>query len=312
MAGSSAGAGGSGGAPPTLTITPPATACGGVYKMDFGATHVEVDPTQGARVSALAVGGSALLATSDVTGTTINWGSTFWPSPQSWSWPPSSSIPAIDPNAYACPSSDSMQLTMTSAANTGSGPKMQVTKKFYADLAKQAVVIDYTLKNTGTSAAMVAPWEISRIPPGCLTFYPGTAPSTRAGAVGPLPAFTQDASDVVWYQQSMTDTVQYKLFDDGKNGWLATVTGNDVFVKQFIDVPSAQQFSNEAEIEIYSSGVTGGKGYVEMEEQGPLQNLAAGMSYTWTVKWYVRALPSTVTVGVSSASLVSYVQSLLQ
>jgi hypothetical protein len=85
-----------------------------------------------------------------------------------------------------------------------------------------------------------------------------------------------------------------------------------VFVKQFSDVLAAQQFSSEAEIELYSSGMTNGKGYVEMEEQGAMQNLAAGASFTWTVRWYVRKLPGSVTVAPSSTSLVSYVQALVQ
>jgi hypothetical protein len=289
-----------------LTITAPAS-CSGSYQMDFGTTHVAVD-VAGGRVSALSAGGAAVLASSTVTNTTLNWGSTFWPSPQSnWNWPP---ITAIDSNAYSCTASDASSFTLTSAANTGTGPKVQVIKKFYADLTKQAVVIDYTLKNTDTAAAMVAPWEISRIAPGSLSFYPGTAPGTRTGSTFAVPTTTM-SSGIVWYQQD-TSATQYKLFDDGKSGWLATVTGNVVFVKQFTDVPAAQQFSTEAEIELYSSGITAGKGYVEMEEQGPMQNLAAGASYTWTVRWYVRAVPAGVTVAPGSATLVSYVQSLVQ
>lgn len=294
-----------------LTITP-STNCTTPYVMDFGATHVEVDPTQGARVSALRVNGADVLASQAVTGDAIDWGSTFWPSPQSWPWPPNSStsIANVDPNPYTCVSSDASSFTLKSAAivsTSPSVPNISVTKRFSADLAKEALVIEYTMTNTGTSAVMIAPWEISRVPGGALSFYPGTMPGTRSGSSFAVPKVVMDASGIVWYQHDPSDATQYKLYDDGKMGWLAAVVSTSLFVKQFDDVPASEQAPTEAEIEIYSSAK-----YVEVEEQGPYQSLAAGASQAWTVRWYVRTIPAGVTVGVSSPSLVSLVQGLVQ
>jgi hypothetical protein len=280
--------------------------------MQFGATHVEVDPMHGARVSVLRTGGADILASQAVTGDAIDWGSTFWPSPQAWPWPPSqaNSIANVDPNPYACSASDASSFTLTSAAivsTTAGVPNLSVTKKFSADLQKEAVVIEYTMTNTGTTAEMVAPWEISRVPGGALSFYPGTMPGTRSGSQFPVPPVVVDPSGIVWYQHHPSDGTQYKLFDDGKEGWLATVVGNSLFVKQFPDVPASEQPSTEGEIELYSSAK-----YVEVEEQGPYQSLAAGASVSWTVRWYARPIPAGVTVAVASASLVSLARSLVQ
>jgi hypothetical protein len=306
-----AGSAGDSGVLPVVTITP-STACSTPYAMDFGVTHVEVDPTQGARVTALRLQGVDILASRAVTGDTLDWGSTFWPSPQKWPWPPSlsTSIANVDPNAYSCSTSDASSFTLQSMAITSTDPNvpnLSVTKKFSADLQKGAIVIDYTMTNTGTAAEMVAPWEISRVPGGALSFYPGTMPGTRPGSSFAVPPVVTDASGIVWYQHDPTSGTQYKLFDDGKEGWLATVVGQSLFVKQFADVPASEQPPSEAEIELYSSAK-----YVEVEEQGAYQSLAAGASVRWTVRWYVRAIPAGVTVAPSSASLVSLARSLVQ
>ena len=98
---------------------------GGSYVLTLGSTYLEIDPMNGARITALRVGGSTggnLLADSVVTGQADNWGSTFWPSPQTWPWPPTDagSINAINTLPYAV-TSDATSLTLTSAVNASAG-----------------------------------------------------------------------------------------------------------------------------------------------------------------------------------------------
>jgi len=55
--------------------------------------------------------------------------------------------------------------------------QVAVTKKFTADLATRSIVIDYTMTNKGMSTFQLGHWEVTRVPPDGLTFYPaGTAP----------------------------------------------------------------------------------------------------------------------------------------
>src|SRR5450755_360604 len=154
----SAGSGNGGSAGGTTAMW---TMNGGSYVLTLGNTSLEVDPTNGARITALRVGGSTggnLLADSTVTGQADNWGSTFWPSPQTWPWPPTDagSINAINTLPYAV-QSDATSLTLTSSVNA-SVPMLQVIKKFTPDLAKEAIVIDYTVINGGTAPVTTAPW----------------------------------------------------------------------------------------------------------------------------------------------------------
>jgi hypothetical protein len=292
---------------------------GGKYSLSFGSTYVEIDPAYGARVTALRVGGAAgsdLIASSAVTGDPDNWGSTFWPSPQSsWVYPPTltTGIGAINSQAYTV-ASDATSVTLTSGnatLNSAGAPMLSLTKKFSADLAKEAVVIDYTLQNQTASPVAVAPWEITRVAGGGITFY---APGTGAPMPGnfPLPPASTitTAAGAVWYQHNAADPTNYKLFADGV-GWIAHAAGDLLLVKSFPDVPAGAAATGEAEIEIYASSTTK---YNEVEQQGAVQTLAAkgsaGDSLHWTVRWYARKLAAPAAVG--SADLVTFVQNLIK
>ncbi len=275
---------------------------GGKYSLTLGSTYLELDPANGARMTALRVGGSTgpnLLADSVATGQVDNWGSTFWPSPQNWAWPPTDvgSINAINTLPYSAVS-DPLTLTLTSQVNA-TAPTVSVSKKFSADLAKQAIVIEYTMTNGGTAPVTVAPWEITRVAAGGITFY---ADASAPSAVLP-PTTLMDG--VRWYQHDPSAVAQpAKILSDGK-GWIAHAAGDLLLIKSFPDLTPAQSPTGEAEIEIYADPK-----YVEVENQGAVQTLAPMEALHWTVRWYARKLAAPAVVG--SADLVAYVQSQIQ
>ncbi|MEI9940806.1 MAG: hypothetical protein WDO69_26620 [Pseudomonadota bacterium] len=275
------------------------TTNGSKYSLSLGSTYLELDSANGARITALRVGGSTgpnLLADSLATGQVDNWGSTFWPSPQNWPWPPTDegSINAINTLPYTA-AGDAQTLTLTSQLNTAA-PTVSVIKKFSADLAKQAIVIDYTMTNGGTTTPVtVAPWEITRVAAGGITFY---ADAGDPSAVIPPTTLTDG---VRWYQHNASAADQpAKFLSDGK-GWIAHAAGDLLLIKSFPDIAPSQSPTGEAEIEIYSDPK-----YVEVENQGAVQTLAPGEALHWTVRWYARKLPAPAVVG--SADLVAYVQ----
>ena len=297
-AGESAGVAGTAGGTSTAMWTMSA----GKYQLNLGSTFLEIDPANGARITALRVGGAAgkdLLADATVTGQADNWGSTFWPSPQTWAWPPTDagSINAINTLPYAVVmDAGANTLTLTSSVNEAV-PQLQVVKKFSADAAHEAIQIDYTVTNGGSAAVTTAPWEITRVPPGGITFYP---PSGEPFYQGGPPLKTQDVAGITWYQHDPTDTTLYKMFAVGKDGWMAHAVGDLLLVKTFPDITQSQAATNEAEIEIYAAPM-----YEEMENQGAVQTLATGESLHWTVRWYARKLSAPAVIG--SADLVAYV-----
>jgi hypothetical protein len=292
-AGGNAGSGGS-----TIAMW---TTDAGKYSLSLDSTYLELDPANGARMTALRVGGATgpnLLADSSVTGQEDNWGSTFWPSPQSWPWPPTDagSINAINTLPYrAVQAGDT--LTLTSEVNA-TAPTVSVIKKFSADLAKQAIVIEYTMTNGGSESVTVAPWEITRVAGGGLTFYAEASEPMLNDSNMVLPA-TTSTDGVRWYQHDPSVVAPTKFFADGK-GWIAHAAGDLLLIKSFPDLAPGDSPTGEAEIEIFAAPK-----YVEVENQGAAQMLAVGDSLHWTVRWYARKLAAPAVVG--SADLVAYV-----
>jgi len=294
-AGGNAGAGGA--------ITAMWTFDAGKYSLTLGSTYLELDPANGARMTALRVGGSSgpnLLADSAATGQEDNWGSTFWPSPQNWAWPPTDagSIDAVNTLPYAAVS-DALTLTLTSQVNA-TAPTVSVTKKFSVDQTKQAIVIDYTMTNGGAVPVTVAPWEITRVAAGGITFYAEASEPVVHDPNMVLPA-TTSSHGVRWYQHDPSVVAPTKFFADG-SGWIAHAAGDLLLIKSFPDIAPGQSPTGEAEIEIFAAPK-----YVEVENQGAVETLEPGAALHWTVRWYARKLSKPAVVG--SADLVAYVQS---
>ncbi len=301
------GTGGTGGVSPTLELKGPVER-GGELVLEFGDTYVSIRPSLGGRVTSLRQAGTEILA-----GPAIhpdNWGSTYWTSPQSdWDWPP---VAAIDNEPYQATVTGPSVSLSSAPADVGEevgGKNVTVQKRFTADLVREAIDVEYTLTNVGSSAISLASWEISRVPGGGLTFYPtGDQELTPIAPHEALPV--THLNQITWFDGASFSTGQNsKLNADGKGGWLAHVAGGVLFLKTFTDLPVSSQVPGEGEVEIYAHG-TGS--YVEVENQGPAVTIQPGASSTYGVTWLVRKVPAGVTVAVGSDTLVSFVESLLE
>lgn len=277
------------------------TTNGSKYSLSFGSTYFEVDAALGGRITSFKAAGQELLADAATTGQEYYWGSTFWPSPQNWALPPigTDTIATIDNQPYT-PKLENGVLTLTSALNTAP-PAIVLTKKFSADVAKEAVIIEYTMTNGGTKPVAVAPWEVTRVAGGGISFYPEASAPVLHDQNLVLPPTTLEAG-ARWFKHDVSVTAATKFFADGKDGWVAHAAGDLLLIKTFPDISAAQSPPGESEIEIYAVPK-----YVEVEQQGAVETLAVGASSAhWTVRWYARKLAAPAAVG--SAELVTYVQ----
>lgn len=253
-------------------------------------------------------------------------GSQFWPSPQSaasWgtAWPPPAQIDPV-------PSMGSGQTTVESypyKAEIDRGRCMviltslpapscdvQVKKSFSISKDLGAVVINYELVNTNTTARRWAPWEITRVPPNGLTFY-ATA-DTPPKWNPPSDSFVvEDAVGATWFQQRasapwQTKTAPYgvKLLANTSAGFLAHTDGHLLLVKCFKKISApASAAPGEGQIEVYNGG-----GYVEVEQQGAYEQILAGSSLHWNVLWFLRRLPSEAKAKVGDANLLRFARNL--
>ncbi len=281
-----------------------------MYTLTLGDLQMAIDGARGARMTELSLRGTNVLVTRDENST---YGSTYWPSPQSsWCstgagcWPPPA---AVDSGAYtgAIEAGNSIQLTSAEGALDGvSGSTFVVGKRFTAVPESGAVDVTYTLTNTSTTVALsVAPWQVSRVATGGLTFFgQGTGSVTYAPASDPTFAVTPGANEL-WYASAPV-THDSKAFADG-TGWLAHVSEKRLLV--LISYPDTQPPASapgEAELEVFTNG-----DYVEIEAQGALAMLPPGGELTWTVRWKLREVPSGTTVEAGSATLAALAASTL-
>jgi hypothetical protein len=277
------------------------TVNGSVYTFTFGDTVFAVDAAIGGRIVTFSLAGRNIL-TAAKNGQDINWGSTFWPSPQSaWGWPPPTEI---DSDPYAASLAGN---TLSLASATSSALGISVTKTFSIDSAAGVVTIDYGLVNRGTRARSFAPWEITRVAAGGLTFFSMGDGAPTKGTQDLLNL--QMSGGVAWFvYDAATIPNEQKVFADGNEGWIAHVDGDLLLVKAFTNTPAAQAAPGEAEIELYTDAA---HTYIEVENQGAYASLAAGASSQWTVRWFLRKLDPSISVLVGSADLVSTVRMLV-
>ena len=191
---------------------------------------------------------------------------------------------------------------MRSAPSASLG--VEIEKRFAADRARGAVLFEYRIHNLGAAPIQTAPWQITRVGPGGLTFYP-----SGEGAFPPSNLGVQDALGATWYDYDKASITEHqKHFADGREGWLAHVDRDALLVKTFPAVPRAAHAPGEAQIEIYASPA---HTYVEVEAQGAYETVEPGGALTWQVVWLARRLPEMLPVSVGSEALLAHVRALV-
>jgi hypothetical protein len=281
-------------------VTP--TVSGTLYTFTAGTTVFAVDSAIGARIVTYSLAGKNILTT-PAAGDSSNYGSTFWTSPQSdWSWPPPSQI---DPGPYTgAVRSGVLSLTGATASTLG----VAVSKAFSMDADTGDVTIQYGIANKGTKARALAPWEISRVAAGGLTFFPMGEGTPQKGSQDLLKLSIVDG--VAWLDyDAKTITSDQKVFADGAEGWIAHVAGDLLLVKAFGDSPAAAAAPSEAEVELYTNA---GHTYIEVENQGTYASIPANTTSVWTVRWFLRKLDPSVSVAVGSSELLDVVRGLVR
>jgi hypothetical protein len=237
---------------------------------------MKIKPSYGARIVSFQLDGMEVLATSS--DSPEQYGSTFWPSPQSqWGWPP---LKTIDEKPYKF-LIFSDQVVMESDKDSLLGIK--VIKTFIPDKKIEAIKIIYEIVNQTDSTIWVAPWEITRVVPhGGIVFYPCTN-EKYMGTNSFQEISLKKINDICyWMYDSKDINDHHKSFSFGKEGWLAFAKKNLLFIKQFEDLHFTDVAPNEGEIELYANP---NKLYIEIEQQGKYLKLEPNQRLKWSVIW---------------------------
>jgi hypothetical protein len=305
--GTASGGDGSGGA-----VSEPATVmnASGTVTFTWGDKALVVDGPTGARIVSFKSGTSEMLvpASTNASNTDFanNYGSTFWTSPQSdWSWPP---VAAMDSEAYTVAvDAPTASATFTSGNCVIGSKTVTLEKKVSVDSARDVVTVDYTLSAVGAAVTM-APWEITRVKKGGITFFmTGTREFTPMGKTA---LDLTDMSGASWFQHADA-TAEGKQSADAGEGWIAHADPMTklLLIKAFENIAEDDTEPDSGEVEIYASPPASGTlvPYVEVENQGKLGTIQSGMSSKYTVYWMLRSIPDTASVAVGSADLLELV-----
>ncbi|HSR87938.1 MAG TPA: DUF4380 domain-containing protein [Pontiella sp.] len=183
--------------------------------------------------------------------------------------------------------------------------KLQLKKTFTPNIENLSVDIVYTIINTGDVPSAWAPWEITRVAPNGLTFYPQGDGAPHV----PWGTFDYIQTDrITWFKHDQSvNAAPGKLFSDGADGWIAHTDGKLVLIKVHEDIPVAEQAPDEAEIEIFSIG-----DYVEVEVLGAYTEIPAGGEVSWSTSWYLRELPQGMEATAGNKALVEFVERVIR
>jgi hypothetical protein len=274
--------------------------------LEMGSLAFTVNPAIGARITSFKLDGDEMLT--DATENPQFWGSTLWTSPASdWVVPGTFVPPAVvDSDPYATTVSPDGVITATSGPATANGKHFIVTKEFHADLRKNAIIIDYKITNTGTATFRLSHWEVTRVFPNGLMFFP-------SGTVTKLDFLSQtvqvkQAQGYTWYDNTthMMGKGESKAGADSSGGFIAQVAphpdGDLLFIKAFTGITIAEAPPGHFPIEFYCNDP---HTYVEIEDHSSYDDVAPGATYTRTVTWYLRRLPIGTDRSVGSDALIA-------
>ena len=262
-----------------------------------GKSTLVVDPTFGARVISLKYNDIEFLYGGY--NNPESSGSTFWPAPQKiWEWPP---IDTLDSKLYSM-EMDGKTQKFISMPSRKSG--FQFYKTFKVNPTDSSFVMEYTIKNISNSVKDVGCWEVSRVFPGGVTFFPA-APDSAILKQSKLPGVTL-INGIVYFNYDYNQiTENTKLFAMGSEGWYAHVKNGIAFIKTFEDLPSNVIAPQQAEIEIYANG---NPRYVELENHGRYATLKPNETVKYNVKWYLRTVPKQLQQTEQRTDLVNWVR----
>jgi hypothetical protein len=245
------------------------------FRIENGAVALELDPMDGGRIVELSLAGRSVVVPRSES--VRAYGSSFWPSPQSdWNWPPPPELDALPWRARI----DGPAIVAESLENQQQ--RLSASQRIEA-LASGGFVIDYRIKNLSSAARKLAGWQNTRVRPRGLTFFPSSGPAYPQSAFSLAPQ-----GGVMWFAHGgHADARKGKLFADGDEGWLAHVDGDLLFVKVFPDVARERQAPGEGDVEIY---VDPAGEFVEVEQQGPYEEVAPGGELHWSCRWALERL----------------------
>jgi hypothetical protein len=278
----------------------------GTWVISVGSTQMKINPDHGARIISYTHDGKEILHMEPTPGLEDMVGSTCWISPQAlWGWPPPYDA---DQGKYETQlEGDKLILTGPVDTTRGNDPfPFQIVKTFQACPEDFSITIHYQIFNRDTMVRSFAAWEVMRVPPSGLTFFPTDGPVFGNMA----PAFELIDGIAWWDFDNNRDHVK-KAYADGKDGWMAYVTKDRILhVKQFEDTPSYFPLDEngiplQMEMEFWANEE---RRYLELEKQGEYKEILPGEYAELTMKCIALELPDSIKPKSGNDNMTNFVK----
>jgi hypothetical protein len=280
----------------------------GTWIYTAGPARMQVNPAHGARIVSYTLDGVEILHPIPTEGLEDMVGSTCWISPQAlWGWPPPS---VADQGSYDVQQEGHKLIFTSPLATTGGADSFsfQIVKTIWADQQDSSFTIKCQIYNRDTVARSFAAWEVMRVPPSGLTFFPIQGP-----IFGELAPGFEITNDIAWWDFNPNNPHVQKAFADGKDGWMAHITTDRIIhIKKFEDTPSNFPVDDngiplQMEMEFWANNL---RKYLELEKQGEYKEILPGDYAELTMKWYLQKLPEGIDVKAGNEELVEFVRSI--
>ena len=228
------------------------------------------------------------------------YGSTFWPAPQSiWNWPPPIMLDEAEYNTQ----NNNNKLILISPADD----ILNIFFKKEFILTNNYLEINYIIKNISVKNIKVAPWEVTRVTKGGIAFFPKGFNKVWGNNIDLMKI--KEENNIIWYKSELIKYPDHtKLFNNGKEGWLAYVQDDYIFIKQFEEILPKYIAPGEDGIEIYANPTDN---YIELENIGKYEQIMPGNEIKYNVKWYIEKIDDNISVYAGNMDLVKLVRKIL-
>ncbi len=273
----------------------------GCYSINYDHLSFIIDPSLGARVLSAKIDDREILL--QERDSLLNWGSTFWPAPQSlWNWPPPR---AIHFGAYNARIEDN-----TLVLKSETDPKLGISaeKRFSVHEKKNFLEIIYKVFNNTDSTTQIGPWEVTCIPArSAKVLFP--MDETHVQANNTLEFENRDG--IGWFEYNPANLKpSQKMFNDASDGWLACIgQEGTIFIKSFENVAPETIAPGQATVEVY---VSKRFGYIELENHGRFQQLKPGESLEYKVRWFLSVLQEEISPHGYSTQLIDHIKTIIR
>jgi len=263
-----------------------------------GDAQLTIDPQLGGRVTSLTFSSVEFLAQPD--SQKVNFGATFWPSPQKfWHWPPPHNLHTGAYGYKAIAGGYYLQSKPDTAT------QLQFEKEIQKSAHPNAFDLTYSMRNTGAETVNFAPWEVIAVKGGGVVFFP-TAQDSMAH---PSTLKLEVKDGISWYfaEHDPEATKSTKAFQDGAEGWIAYAfpAQRVMLVVHYPPMKGGVHAPTHAEVEIYHSPK---KDYVELENQGSYTEIAENEQVLHQVRWQLCAIPDSIAIEKGNPKLVQFVR----